>query len=159
MTKILGGAILGTMMSLGMVGQSIALPTFTDLSAVADDMGVTVQVAAKRGGNVKRSSNKNVNRNTNVNRNVNRNTNVNVNRNRSVNANVNVNRSVNVVRPVRVWAPRPYYGTIVGGVALGTAVLVLAAGTAPAAPAPNMCWFWMDSSQMQGYWDYCTAPR
>lgn len=37
-----------------------------------------------------------------------------------------INRNVRVVaRPVRVWAPRPYYGRVVGGVALGT---IIAAG-------------------------------
>lgn len=117
---------------------------------------------AKRGGagggrNV--SANRNVNRNANVNRNSNVNRNVNVNANRNVNRNVNVNRRTNVVvRPVRVWAPRPYYGTIVGGVALGTMIAVSAASVAPVAPAPNMCWYWVDSAQIQGYWDYCTPP-
>jgi hypothetical protein len=74
--------------------------------------------------------------------------------------NVNVNRTnVNVVgrRPVRGWAARPYYGTIVGGVALGTMIAVTA-GAAPVAPASNQCWFWADSTQVNGYWDYCVAP-
>ena len=90
-----------------------------------------------------------------MNRNVSRN--VNVNRAARRNVNVNVNRRV-VVRPVRVWAPRPYFGTIVGGIALGTIIAASVAGTAPVAPAANMCWFWVDSAQIQGYWDYCTPP-
>jgi hypothetical protein len=61
-------------------------------------------------------------------------------------------------RPFRGWARRPYYGTILGGIALGTIVGVAIAGTAPVAPAPNMCWFWNDQSYTQGYWDYCVAP-
>ena len=71
--------------------------------------------------------------------------------------NVNVRRTnVNVVgRPVRAWATRPYYGTIVGGVALGTVIAVAAANAAPAAPAPGLCWYWSDSSRTRGYWDYC----
>jgi hypothetical protein len=77
--------------------------------------------------------------------NVNRNTNVNVRR-----TNVNV-----VARPVRAWGARPYYGTIVGGVALGTVIAVAAANAAPAAPAPGLCWYWSDSSRTRGYWDYC----
>jgi hypothetical protein len=90
-------------------------------------------------------------------RNVDVNRNVNVNR--TVNRNVNLNRRVGVVvRPVRVWAPRPYYGAIVGGVALGTIIAASAVGAAPVAPAPNMCWYWVDSAQIQGYWDYCTPP-
>jgi hypothetical protein len=89
---------------------------------------------------------------TNVNRtDVNR---TNVNR-----TNVNVDRNVNVVAPVRAWAPRPYFGTVVGGVALGTVIAASAAGVAPAAPAPNMCWIWSDSSRTRGYWDYCVPPQ
>ena len=48
-------------------------------------------------------------------------------------------------------------GTIIGGVALGTMIAVTA-GAVPVAPGPNMCWFWADSAQVNGYWDYCTAP-
>jgi hypothetical protein len=96
----------------------------------------------------------------NVNRRGNANRNANVNRNRNTNRNVNrnVSRNVNVVRPVRPLVARPYYGTIVGGVALGTVIAVTAAGAAPAPPAANMCWFWSDANQMNGYWDYCQAP-
>jgi hypothetical protein len=61
-------------------------------------------------------------------------------------------------RPVRGWVARPYYGTIIGGVALGTMIAVSAAGTVPVAPAENMCWFWADSAQVNGHWDYCVAP-
>ena len=53
---------------------------------------------------------------------------------------------------VRPWVRRPYFGTIVGGVALGTLIAVT---VAPVAPAPNLCWYWADQSQTQGYWDYC----
>jgi hypothetical protein len=81
----------------------------------------------------------NINRGGNVNRNVNR--------------NANVNRHVGVGGGVvRPWVRRPYFGTIVGGVALGTLIAVT---VAPAAPAPNLCWYWVDPSQTQGYWDYC----
>ena len=73
------------------------------------------------------------------------------------NTNINVRRTnVTVVgRPVRAWGARPYYGTIVGGVALGTVIAVAAANAAPAAPAAGLCWYWSDSSRTQGYWDYC----
>ena len=112
---------------------------------------MVVNIRATRGGGARAGGS--ANRRTNVN--VNQRTNVNVNKR----TNVNVNRNVNVVRrPVRVWAPRPYYGTIVGGVALGTMIAVSAMGAAPAVPAPNMCWFWADAAQMSGYWDYCQAP-
>jgi hypothetical protein len=37
-------------------------------------------------------------------------------------------------------------------------IAVSAAGTVPVAPAENMCWFWADSAQVNGYWDYCVAP-
>lgn len=56
----------------------------------------------------------------------------------------------------RRWHRRPYYGTIIGGVALGT---ILAASAyyayASAPPAPGLCWFWADADEQQGYWDYC----
>ncbi len=61
-------------------------------------------------------------------------------------------------RPFRGLVRRPYYGTILGGIALGTVIGVAVAGTVPEAPAPNMCWFWSDPSYSQGYWDYCVAP-
>ena len=63
-----------------------------------------------------------------------------------------------IVRPVRTWVRRPYYGTVIGGVVLGTVIVATAVGVAPAAPGPNMCWFWTDAAQTQGYWDYCTPP-
>jgi hypothetical protein len=56
----------------------------------------------------------------------------------------------------RRWHRRPYYGTIVGGIALGA----LLAGSAyyayaSAPPAPGLCWYWADPYERQGYWDYC----
>jgi hypothetical protein len=95
-------------------------------------------VRAAHGTNVRRRTTASVNRRTDVN--VNRRTNV-------------VNRRV--VRPVRPWVRRPYYGTVVAGVALGTILVATAAGIAPAAPADNLCWYWTNSSQTRGYWDYC----
>ena len=65
--------------------------------------------------------------------------------------NVAVRRAV-VARPYRPWVRRAYYGTVIGGVALGT---IIAASAVPAAPAPNTCWYWADQAQTQGYWDYC----
>jgi hypothetical protein len=62
---------------------------------------------------------------------------------------------VATVRPVRRWVRRPYYGTVVGGVALGTIIAATAVATAPAAPASGLCWYWADSSMNRGYWDYC----
>lgn len=60
------------------------------------------------------------------------------------------------VRAYRPWYRRPYFGTIVGGVALGTILTVAAVGVAPAyPPADGLCWYWADPSQTTGYWDYC----
>ena len=105
------------------------------------------------GGRAHAGGGAHVSRNVNVN--VNRHTNVNVNRR----ANVNVGRRGGVAvagrGPVRRWVRRPYYGRIVGGVALGAVIAVTIAGTAPVAPAPNMCWYWSDQGYSQGYWDYC----
>jgi hypothetical protein len=61
-------------------------------------------------------------------------------------------------RPVRPWISRPYYGTIVGGVALGSIIAATAYGMAPTAPADGLCWFWANQELTQGYWDYCTSP-
>jgi hypothetical protein len=77
---------------------------------------------------------------------------------RDVNVNVNKRTTVIVRRPVRVWTPRPYYGTFIAGVALGTVIGVAAAGAAPPPPGPNLCWYWSSPSMTQGYWDYCVAP-
>src|SRR5487761_2432482 len=162
-TKILAGAFLCTALSLGAIGQSVAWPMMSGMRAASEDM--IVNVRATRGGGARAGgarSGAHASRtkvsHTNVSRtNVSRGTNVNVNR--RANVNVNVNRNVRVgVRPVRAWGARPYYGTIVGGVALGSLIVASSMGVAPIAPAPNMCWFWTDSSQMSGYWDYCQAP-
>ncbi len=66
---------------------------------------------------------------------------------------VGVHGGVAVVRPVRPWVRRPYYGTIIGGVALGT---IIAATAVPLAPADNLCWYWANQSHTRGYWDYCS---
>jgi hypothetical protein len=63
------------------------------------------------------------------------------------------NKKVVVVRPYRKWYKRPYYGTVVGGIALGT--VLGAAAYSAVAPAPNLCWYWYDPSMTRGYWDYC----
>jgi hypothetical protein len=53
---------------------------------------------------------------------------------------------------VRGWNRRPYYGTIIAGVALGT---IIAATVAPRPPANNLCWYWTNPARTHGYWDYC----
>lgn len=87
--------------------------------------------------------------NVGVHRNVNAHRNVNIHRNVNVSRNVRVGVGAGVVRP---WVRRPYFGTVVGGVALGTLLTVSAV---PPVPAPGLCWYWADPSQAQGYWDYC----
>ena len=107
---------------------------------------------AKVDANDKVNRNANANGNANVNRNANVNGNANVNRNTNVNANRNAN--VNAVAVVRPWTPRPYYGTVVAGVTLGTVIYTT---TVPAAPSPEVCWVWSNSAHTQGYWDYCVS--
>lgn len=58
-----------------------------------------------------------------------------------------------VVRPYRKWYKRPHYGTVIGGIALGTILGAAAYSAVP--PAPNLCWYWADPARTQGYWDYC----
>jgi hypothetical protein len=125
------------------------------LSAFARRVGGARTANVSRGHSVNRSMN--VNRSVNVNRNLN--VNRNVNRNLNVNRNVGVNRAVvggvgrvAVVRPIRPWVRRPYYGTVVAGVALGT---IIVASTIPPAPSSDVCWYWSNSSRTRGYWDYC----
>jgi len=64
-------------------------------------------------------------------------------------------RAVGVARPraavVRPWVRRPYFGTVVAGVTLGT---LIATTTAPPAPSPEVCWAWTSSEHTQGYWDH-----
>ncbi len=156
--RILAGAFLCTVLSLGTIEQSAAFPMMNSgIQSAGNDMILAVRATRGGGGRAGGArSGAHVNR-TNVSRtNVSR-TNVNVNRR----SNVNVNRNVRVgvgARPVRAWGARPYFGTIVGGVALGSLIVASSMGVAPVAPAANMCWFWTDSSQMSGYWDYCQAP-
>jgi hypothetical protein len=80
-------------------------------------------------------------------------------RGRHVNVNahrhVHVHRTV-VVRPVRPWVVRPYYGAVVAGVTLGT---VIAVSAIPVAPSSSLCWYWADEFQTRGYWDYCKIPQ
>jgi hypothetical protein len=56
----------------------------------------------------------------------------------------------------RPWVRRPYYGTIIAGVTLGTLITVAAVGYVPPRPAPNLCWYWADPYGNRGYWDYCS---
>jgi hypothetical protein len=37
--------------------------------------------------------------------------------------------------------------------ALGTVLGATAYSAVP--PAPNLCWYWANPAQTQGYWDYC----
>jgi hypothetical protein len=53
---------------------------------------------------------------------------------------------------VRGWRRRPYYGRVIGGVALGTIII---AGAVPRAPSPDLCWYWTNPARNRGYWDYC----
>ncbi len=174
--RLLGVLAFGTIISSSAMERSTAMPVARDISASTNDFVIEVRAGRGGGGRGGRARAGGMNRGgAHVNRNVNFNkranvsgssrTNVNVNRranvdvNRRTNVNVNRINRVNVAgrRPVRGWVHRPYYGTIVGGVALGTMIAVTA-GSLPVAPAPNMCWFWADSSQVTGYWDYCVAP-
>jgi hypothetical protein len=77
-----------------------------------------------------------------------------------VKKNVYVNKNIYVNEGgknwyVKRWNRKPYYGNVIAGVALGTLIGVTAAGMAPVAPAPDLCWYWTNPSRNQGYWDYC----
>jgi hypothetical protein len=61
-------------------------------------------------------------------------------------------KSTEVVRPVRPWVRQPYYGSAFDGVTLGA---IIAASTVPTSPSFDVCWYWSNSSQTRGYWDFC----
>jgi hypothetical protein len=126
------GLYLGAMLLVGLV-MGFALPLASaSAGVVASPAPVTGSQPVILVGN-KNNNNKNNNKNWN-------------------NKNWN-NKNVVVVRPYRHWNKRNYYGTVIGGVALGT---ILGAGAYSAvAPAPNLCWYWADPTMTQGYWDYC----
>jgi hypothetical protein len=56
---------------------------------------------------------------------------------------------------VKNWSRKPYYGDFLAGVVLGTIIGVAVAGSAPASPSSDLCWYWTDPSRTRGYWDYC----
>jgi|HubBroStandDraft_6_1064221.scaffolds.fasta_scaffold161305_1 hypothetical protein len=117
------------------------LPAFAQIAGAPSEEALTA--FARRGG----IRTANVGRTGGINRNVNIDRNVNINRNI---ARVGVGGvAVGAVRP---WVRRPYFGTVVAGVALGT---IIAATTIPPAPSSGLCWYWSNSSRTRGYWDYC----
>jgi hypothetical protein len=61
-------------------------------------------------------------------------------------------KSAALVRPIRPWVPKPYYGAVFDGVTLGA---VIAATAVPAAPSIDLCWYWSNSNETRGYWDFC----
>jgi hypothetical protein len=61
-------------------------------------------------------------------------------------------KSTALVRPVRPWVSQPYYGAVFDGVTLGA---VIAATAVPTSPSIDLCWYWSNSSQTRGYWDFC----
>jgi hypothetical protein len=123
----------------------LASSSVAQIAGTSSDEALTA--FARRGGGGARTANlsRGHHRTANINRNVNRN--VNVNRNI-----VRVGVGGAVVRPVRPWVRRPYYGTVIAGVTLGT---IIAASTIPPAPSSDLCWYWSNSSHSRGYWDYC----
>ena len=73
-----------------------------------------------------------------------------------------------IVRPPRIRKPRRvirrwniprrrYFGTVIGGITLGTVIAVAIIGTAPKPPSPGLCWYWADDKRTHGYWYHCTG--
>lgn len=66
-----------------------------------------------------------------------------------------------VVRPVRpMWSrPAGFWwrpgGAVAAGAAIGFVTAATAAAWAGAAPGPNMCWYYTDSTRTRGFWDAC----
>jgi hypothetical protein len=65
-----------------------------------------------------------------------------------------------VHRPYRAWVHRPYYGAVIAGVTLGTVIAVSTPRVVPVLTVanPNLCWYWSDPAEINGYWDYCAPP-
>jgi hypothetical protein len=129
---VLLGLALGIAMPLGPVAAGVSSDT-----TAASEQALPSEAAKTEGTIVVAGKDKNKNWNNSKNWN---------------NKNWN-NKKVVVVRPYRKWYKRPYYGTVIGGVALGTVLGAAAYAATP--PAPNLCWYWADPTQTQGYWDYC----
>jgi len=122
-----------------------SLPLFAQIAGTPSEEALSA--FARRGG-VRTA---NVGRNGGVNRNINRN--VNINRNANINRNIaRVGVGGVAVGAVRPWVRRPYFGTVVAGVTLGT---IIAATAIPPVPSSGLCWYWSNSSRTRGYWDYC----
>ena len=132
-------AVLGLALGLAMPVSPVSAGVQSDATAAAPAKQALPSEAAKTDGVIvvagKDKNNKNWHNNKNWN-----------------NKNWN-NKNVVVVRPYRHWNKRNYYGTVIGGVALGT--ILGAAAYSAVAPAPNLCWYWADPTMTQGYWDYC----
>jgi hypothetical protein len=139
---------------------TLALPyQFASAGVPASGLGAgslaasTPLVIQTRRGHAHVSRSVHVNRNLRVNRSVHVSKNIHVNR-----KNIHVNKNVYVKGKnwyVRGWRHRPYYGTAIAGVALGTIIGVTAVGVAPPPPAGNLCWYWTNPAKNRGYWDYC----
>ena len=117
-------AVLGLALGLAMPVSPVSAGVQSDATAAAPAKQALPSEAAKTDGVIvvagKDKNNKNWHNNKNWN-----------------NKNWN-NKKVVVVRPYRKWNKRPYYGTVIGGVALGT--ILGAAAYSAVAPAPNTCW-------------------
>ena len=43
-------------------------------------------------------------------------------------------------------------GTVFDGVTLGA---IIAATAVPTTPSFDLCWYWSNSAETRGYWDFC----
>lgn len=67
---------------------------------------------------------------------------------------------VRVTAPARAWIrPGGYWwrpgAAVAAGAAIGFVTAATAAAWAGAAPGPNMCWYYTDSTRTRGFWDAC----
>jgi hypothetical protein len=153
--QLVGATVLSARWRKMMRRNCFVVTAIAAVIAVSASDFAAAQTAGRGGRSAGAHGNVHANRGGTGHRNVSANHNVNVNRNVNVNVNRNVNRNVHVgvgVGVVRPWVRRPYFGTVVGGVVLGT---MIAVSVVPPVPAPGLCWYWVDPSQAQGYWDYC----
>ncbi|MEQ1647831.1 MAG: hypothetical protein ABL898_04520 [Hyphomicrobiaceae bacterium] len=59
---------------------------------------------------------------------------------------------------VRPHRKQRHYGRVVGGVVIGSILAASAYYAYASPPNDGLCWYWTNSDEERGYWDYCDQP-
>jgi hypothetical protein len=60
---------------------------------------------------------------------------------------------------VRPYRKHRYYGRAVGGIIIGSILAGSAYYAYASPPSEGLCWYWTNSDEERGYWDYCEPPE